>query len=397
LEPLPSDNVPFLPLVGALNECVAAAESAVGRAREQAKELEIELKVATGQREHAEAVINSIGDAVIVTDLFDDVLLCNEAAGDALGFDAAAANRRPLAGIVTDDNVVNLISQMRQGGQTHGRRSTEIDIFADDRATPYKVTLGPVADSSGRLAGVVAVLQNLTREREAAKAKNDFVGSVTHELRTPLSSINAYVEMLLDGEGEDPDTRREFCEIIQTEADRLGKLIDNILNISRIESGLVKVDRKPLSPVMIAKDALEVIRPTAGVKNIEVIDRLPPSLSQIEGDRDMLYQAVLNLLGNAVKYTPEGGRVEIEVTTDADAKLACIKVSDTGIGIPQADIEKVFEKFYRVKANESAAVGTGLGLPLVKHVVEEVHAGRVVATSEVGVGSTFTLELPLAA
>ena len=397
LAPLPQELDPFFDLTAAVNECIRMAEGNIERSAAQSREMEIELKVATSQRQHAEAVINSINDAVLVTDPFDEILFANAAAGQVLGFDPLDAPRRALSDVVREEAVVGMISRMRQAGLTHGKRTVEHDIASGDEQNTYKVTLSGVADGNDRPAGVVTVLQDMTREREVAKAKNDFVGSVTHELRTPLASINAYIEMLLDGEAEDPETRKQFCEIIQSEGQRLGKLIDNILNISRIESGVVKVNKVALSPVLVVKEALEVIRPTAKLKSITVNEQLPPSTATVEADKDMLYQAVLNLLSNAVKYTPDGGSVDVSVEFDDASNEAVVRVADTGLGIPEDDLPRIFEKFYRVKANEKAAKGTGLGLPLVKHVVEDVHGGRITATSTVGQGTTFGLHLAQAA
>jgi two-component system, OmpR family, phosphate regulon sensor histidine kinase PhoR len=236
----------------------------------------------------------------------------------------------------------------------------------------------------------------MTKEKEVAEMKNDFVSNVSHELRTPLASIKAYVEMLIDGEATDDKTKNEFYEVIQGEANRLSRLIDNILNISRIESGLVKVNKQPQSLAVIMKEAIEVISPQAKVKKIEVKEQLTPVFYQTIADRDMLYQAVLNLLSNAVKYTPEGGTITVMNEVNEAKKKVCARISDTGVGIPPKDLPFVFDKFYRAEANNRMAKGTGLGLSLVKHIVETVHHGRILVESVQGKGSTFGFELDLA-
>src|SRR6185503_19765693 len=175
----------------------------------------------------------------------------------------------------------------------------------------FKVTLSCVQDQNHDAAGVVAVLHDMTKEKEVAEMKNDFVSSVSHELRTPLASIKAYIEMLIDGEAEDEKTKGEFYEVIQNEANRLSRLIDNILNISRIEPGLVKIKKQPQSLTVILKEAIEVIAPQAKGKQITLLEQLTPVFYQTVADRDMLYQAVLNLLSNAVKYTPESGTISV--------------------------------------------------------------------------------------
>lgn len=409
------------PLVAAVNECLAVAQSAMRDAEGRRRELEIQLKVATAERRHAEAVIGSISDAVLVTDPFDDVVLANDAAARTLGFALADADRRPVAELVRDPALVALIREMRQSRSAHGTRVVEHELKSGGAVRTFKVTLACVGGEvgSGQWAagseenqvptahgplptahspadtGVVAVLRDTTWEREVAQMKNDFVSHVSHELRTPLASIKAYVEMLIDGEADDEKTRREFHDVIHNEANRLGRLIDDILNISRIESGLAKIDRRPLSPMVVMKEAVEVILPQARAKDIAVEEHLGASLHQVLADRDMLYQAVLNLLSNAVKYTPPGGRVQVRLEVDEAARTITGRVTDNGAGIPAKDLPRVFEKFYRVEANSKMAKGTGLGLPLVKQIVETVHRGRIIAESEVGKGSSFGFELPL--
>jgi two-component system phosphate regulon sensor histidine kinase PhoR len=242
---------------------------------------------------------------------------------------------------------------------------------------------------------VVAVLHDMTREREVAQMKNDFVSNVSHELRTPLASIKAYVEMLIDGEAEDERTKVEFYEIIQGESNRLGRLIDNILNISRIESGLVKISKLPQSISVITKEACDVIVPQAKLKQIAIVEQLCPVFYQTLADRDMLYQAVLNILSNSVKYTPDGGQITVRTTVDEARRKLFLRIIDTGVGIPPKDLPFVFDKFYRVESNNKMAKGTGLGLSLVKHIVETVHGGKAIVTSEVGKGTTFEFELDL--
>jgi two-component system phosphate regulon sensor histidine kinase PhoR len=257
------------------------------------------------------------------------------------------------------------------------------------------VTLSCVAPRPDRPAGVVAVLHDMTKEKEVAQMKNDFVSSVSHELRTPLASIKAYVEMLIDGEATDPKTQGEFYDVIHNEANRLGRLIDNILNISRIEAGLVKTTKKPLSVVVVLKEAMEVIVPQARQKSITLVENLSPSFYQTLADRDMIYESVLNLLSNAVKYTPEGGRVSVQAEVDEARRKVRVRISDTGVGIPPKDLPCLFDKFFRSESNSRMAKGTGLGLSLVKHIIEGVHQGRVFVESELGKGSTFGFELDL--
>lgn len=398
----PDPALPQSDLARAANELVTAAQKTAADARLRARELEIQLKIATAERQHAEAILYSISDAVLVTDPFGDLVLANDSAARAFQFDLARAQHSPLEQALADPRIVELMREMRQGGSQAGRRVVEHQVGKAGHARTFKVTLSSIAHAEdlrstveAEPCGVVAVLHDMTHEKEVAQMKNDFVSSVSHELRTPLASIKAYVELLIDGEADDEQTKREFYDVIQNEANRLGRLIDNILNISRIESGLVKVDKQPQSLTVIVKDALEVIAPQAAQKQLKLVEELTPVFYQTLADRDMLYQAVLNLLSNAVKYTPEGGQITVQIATDDAQKKVYTRIIDNGVGIPPKDLPFVFDKFYRSSANCRMASGTGLGLSLVKHIVETVHHGRMTLESEVGKGSSFGFELAL--
>jgi signal transduction histidine kinase len=202
--------------------------------------------------------------------------------------------------------------------------------------------------------------------------------------------------MLDDGEADDEQTRKQMYSVIHNQSKRLSRLIDDILNISRIESGLIKIEKKPVSLTMVIEEQLQMITSYAEEKEIEVTTHTPIIHDVVYADKDMISQVIVNLLSNSVKYTPRGGKVRIDTMVDETASVAQVTVTDTGVGIPKDEIAHVFDKFYRVSANNSQAKGTGLGLNLVKQIIEKVHNGRVFVISEPGVGSTFGFELPLA-
>lgn len=378
-----------------LNEVLTDVRQQIEDLRAENRELEIRSRVASAEKSQTEAIIFSISDAVLVTNRFDELLLANQAAERLLGFELSTALRENIDKVISDGMLVRLVRETRGHGQSFTRKVVEHTIDQKGAPRTFSITLSCVVAANGEVSGVVAVLHDITREKEIAKMKTDFVSNVSHELKTPLSSIKAYIEMLVDGEADDEKTRNEFYEIISTETDRLHRLIENILNISRIESGVVKVVREPTSMTAVAKQVLDVALPQARSKNIELIDRLAPLYHQVEADRDMIYQAVLNLVSNALKYTPEGGKVTVSVSADERRGVAVCEVSDTGAGIPSDDLPHIFDKFFRVRANQGMAKGTGLGLTLVKHIVETVHDGKLAVTSETGKGSTFSFELPI--
>jgi len=372
------------------------------------RELEIQLRIAEAERRHTEAVLNSITDAVLVTDAFNELALANNAAATVLGFDTSYSLRRPIDQVIDDRSLVKLIKDTLEGvpAAPGHRRHVEHRLQRDGREHVYDIKVAGIGSgrSNGRGAGtdgndsvgVVTVIRDVTREREIAEMKSDIVSSVSHELRTPLSSIKAYIEMLIDGEAQDEQARAEFYNIIQGETNRLSRLIDNSLNISRIEAGVVRVQREQVSIPSLVRDAVDVMQPQARARNIELKDASSPVYFQVFADKDMIYQATLNLLGNAVKYTPSGGKVTISIEVDEIDRKVYVRVADNGVGIPADDLPHLFEKFYRVDQHKRLAQGTGLGLNLVKQIIETVHGGKVSVVSEPGIGSTFTYSLPLA-
>ena len=364
--------------------------------QKQIKDIQLQLQLAHNRGKNIEAIIYSIRDAVIVTDEYDRLLMANESAGRLFSFDFKNSQRKALDELIGADRseFSDFLSHSRKSKGQATRR--EIEFLEHQEPKTYDCIVSCVYDQNRQVCGVVAVLHDITREKQIQQMKNDFVSHVSHELKTPLASITAYSEMLADGEANDEQTRAEFYSVIQNQAQRLSRLIEDILNTSRIESGLVKVHKEPVSLTLLIEEQMQMIKGFAEEKHIEVSGQKPIVFDQVYVDKDMMSQVIVNLLSNAVKYTPSGGTVRIATTVDESASLARVTVTDTGVGIPEDDIEHVFDKFYRVGANKKQAKGTGLGLNLVKQIVEKVHGGRVYVTSQVGVGSTFGFEVPLA-
>jgi len=379
-----------------INECFENYESNTAELEKQIVDLQLQVRLSQRQKNNTEAIIHSIRDAVIVVDEFDKLLTANEAAGKLFDFDFKDSQHKPVGELINAEKseFVELLRQSRQGKVRHTRR--EIDFLKEERLKIFDCIVSCVYDQREQVCGVVAVLHDVTREKEMSQMKNDFVSHVSHELKTPLASITAYSEMLLDGEADDEQTRKEFYSVIQNQAERLNRLIENILNTSRIESGLTKVEKKPLSLTILIEEQLKMIRSYAEEKHIKIVRQKPIVFDQVYADKDMISQVIVNLLSNAVKYTPCGGLIRVETEVDELTGTVRVSVSDTGVGIPEDELEYVFDKFYRVEANKSQAKGTGLGLSLVKQLVEKVHNGRVFVSSKVGEGSTFGFELPLA-
>ena len=390
------------PLVGAVVESRQSMGQETERAVARLREVEIRHRISESERQQIATILNGLRDAVLVTDPFNELVMANEPAAHLFGFDLESCSHTPVDEVLHDETLATLIKQARESATAADRRHVEYvmasaggDANGARKPAHYDITIASLpGDAPNEIGGLVTILRDVTREKEISQMKSDFVSQVSHELRTPLSSINAYVEMLVDGEAKDEASRNEFYQIIKNEADRLGRLIDNMLNISRIEAGIVQVERTEVDFVQVAREVVEVMQPQAKLKNITLITKAGPLVYSAQADRDMVHQVVLNLVSNAVKYTPENGRVTVSVENDDATRSVMIAIADTGLGIPPDDLDRIFDKFYRIDNYKRVAKGTGLGLNLVKHIVETVHKGQVGVSSKVGMGSRFWFTIP---
>ena len=350
------------------------------------------------EHDRIKAILTALDDPILVIDQYDELLLANSSAESLLGFDIESTDDRELGSLIHCQTLIDLLTTTCHR-QSADSRSDEMEIVHPEGETGwYRVTakkLGGEDEASAQddsNAGAVAVLRDIGEKKILQRRNAEFVSSVSHEMKTPLAGIKAYVELLADGEAEDKETQEEFLGVIATQADRLQRLVENLLNLARMEAGVVKVDKhsRPLNEVL--EEALRVVRPSAEAKRIDLIADLSPMYLGLLADRDMLLQAAINLLSNAIKYTPEEGRVTLRSRMiDTDVRF---EVEDTGVGLSEEDARRVFEKFYRVKKNKDMAAGTGLGLPLARHIVEDVHGGTVSVQSAPGEGSTFAVTIP---
>jgi len=363
----------------------AAAEARVQRLR--------------GERDQIQAILDSLSEPVIAIDAFDEIVLANPSAAELFDLESNPSERA-LKTLNHCDKLVELLTDTRRR-KTPTLRMGEVEICDSSgvgqwysvsaRSIPSSVTAS--ADDT-RVHGAVAVLRDISGHKAAQKRNAEFVSAVSHEMKTPLAGIKAYVELLADGDAEDEQTREEFLNVINTQTDRLQRLIDNLLNLARIEAGVVNVSKQARSLNELLEEAVHVIHPAAEEKGIELRTDLSPMYLGVLVDRDMILQAAINLLSNAIKYTPEGGTVTLRSRMQDNDVL--FEVEDTGVGLSEEDAQKVFEKFYRVKKDRKMAQGTGLGLPLAKHIVEDVHGGRLTVRSELGRGSSFRITFPVA-
>jgi two-component system phosphate regulon sensor histidine kinase PhoR len=248
----------------------------------------------------------------------------------------------------------------------------------------------PATDRAG---GMVIVIHDITESHRYEDLRKEFVANVSHELRTPLTMIKGFVETLRDGALDDRDRAMEYLSTVERHSDQLGNLVNDLLDLSRLDSGADISPTGSLHVEALLRRVEELMQPAATKKRQILTFDFPPNLPTILGNADYLQRAVANLVDNAIKYTKEGGRVSI-VAGQNDGQID-IEIRDTGIGIPPEDLSRIFERFYRVDRSRSREMGgTGLGLSIVKHIVQN-HGGSVDVASRLGTGSTFTIHLPI--
>jgi signal transduction histidine kinase len=255
-----------------------------------------------------------------------------------------------------------------------------------------KKSEGSFSEEDVHLLSTLAVQAAVAIENARLFQQSDQIADVVHELRTPLTSIVGYTKLLLTAE-LDASMHRQFLGVINREATRLGDMVNDFLDLARLESGRARLSYTLVDMRQVVDDTVAVIRPQAEERGLELLIDVPSELPPIMGDEKRMKQVMLNLTSNAVKYNREGGQVRI--SANADGKMLRVAVQDTGRGIHAEDMAKLFDKFRRIEETEGSAKGTGLGLPITKHLVE-LHEGEMEVTSEWGVGSTFTFALPIA-
>ena len=331
--------------------------------------------------EQLAAVLQGMNDGVVAVDAQGNITLMTERARELLGSYAGTVRRLSECG--THYLAVQaMLEKVMQGGEAF-TQPLSITVPAERELEVY------VSRLSGNASGALAVISDVTRIRKLERMRSEFVANVTHELKTPLTSIRGYIELLM-AEERDAQTTRSFYEIIEIEAERLQKLTDDLLQLSDIENGSTEREVTPIPLAETVEKVIKTLRPEAQARGISLHAFVEPGL-QVVAAPHRLYQLIKNLMENAVKYNRDGGAVNLSAATERG--VAVIRVHDTGIGIPREHLDRIFERFYRVDKGRSRELGgTGLGLSIVKHIVN-LYGGDVRVDSEPGVGTTFTVRL----
>ncbi|MDR0425126.1 MAG: cell wall metabolism sensor histidine kinase WalK [Clostridiales Family XIII bacterium] len=369
------------------------SDDEIGRFAEMFNLLRIELgrtvSEISNEKNKLAAILKNMADGLIAVDLSGQIIHANPAAREMLKFDEEDIRTKHYDKIVGGHDTDLTLKRIRKNCES----GAAMELMSHGGAT-YAVRYDRFQDEGGQDIGVIMLLQDITEQQKLEKMQTDFVANVSHELKTPLTTIKSYTETLLLGGVENQETAAEFLKIVDDEADRMNRLVKDLLQLSRLDYKQEKWHKKEGDLIMLLKLAVKKVEMMAKAKN-QRLNILFDADTRIllEMDRDRIEQVVLNILSNAIKYTGEDGRIDIDAY--ADPPSAYIVISDNGIGIPEGEVARVFERFFRVdKARSRSAGGTGLGLAISKQIIEE-HKGSIEIESKERKGTRVMVTLPL--
>ncbi len=376
-----------------------------------AQRLEERLAELEEQRAKEAAILDGMAEGVLAVGGDNRILFINDSACRLFSASSAGAEGKPFLEVIRNKEILELLDRAIRDGSFAKR---EFQIYAPVERT-VRVHATPLKGRE-RTSGAILVLHDVTELRRLETVRTEFVANVSHELRTPLTSIRGYLETLLEGGLEDREHARPFLEVIHKHTERLGRLLDDLLDLSNLELGKITLQRRPIRLAEVVEAAIAIYRPQAARQEIELGATIPPDLPLVLADRDRLAQILINLLDNGLKFTPTGGRVRVAARSvgtqefsvqslptpvreapavSGELQRNCVEVSvtDTGIGISSQDLPRVTERFYRVdKARAREMGGTGLGLAIVKHLVK-AHGGELIVESELNKGTAVRFHL----
>jgi two-component system phosphate regulon sensor histidine kinase PhoR len=354
-----------------------------------AKELNNKMKKISYEEAKLDAVISSMFEGIMLTDEKGDILMMNPSLQKLFMVDSVPAGKTPIE-ILRSNKIQQIVDNIIK---TRRRYAAEETLAGMTEEKTVLVNGAPVMQNE-KMQGAILVFHDITELRLLERIRKDFVANVSHELRTPLSNIKGYAETLLNGAIRNEKDSMDFTKIIYHESERLSNIINDLLDIARIESGKMDMVLLPVKTVSLATKVCDILKKPALDKGISIEISAPENMPEALADEGRLAQVLVNLVDNAIKYTPRHGRVKVAISgTDGYIQF---DISDTGIGIPGNDIARIFERFYRVdKARSRELGGTGLGLSIAKHIIQ-AHGGQIWVASAVGKGSTFSFTIPVA-
>lgn len=350
-------------------------------------QLKEKIDLLTSERDKLNSILEGMIEGVMMVDAQGDIVIVNSALKRIFSINKDVAGKTPIE-VIRNSDLQDAFNAVQKGQDSF---SKEIKIYGQGDKT---LMLQVVAlKKGGEFQGAVGVFHDISKIKRLENIRKDFVANVSHELKTPLSNIIGYSETLLTKDvSENRERQREFIEVIHNHTKRLANIVEDLLKISEIESGRLILELQVIDIKGVIEKASEILEKDIKGKNLSLEIELPDNLPGVRANENGLEQVFLNLLDNAIKYTPDNGRISI-MAKEMDDSVQ-VEISDTGIGIPSNALSRIFERFYRVdKARSREMGGTGLGLSIVKHLTESM-GGKIWATSEVNKGSTFTFTLP---
>lgn len=375
------DDAPLHPALASEELLVAELGDRVDRMRGEHQHMEAE-------RERLAAILSSMTEGVIAIDAEENILLANQASHAAMEGEPATAISRPLREFVRSVQVHDLV---RAALKLERPDPIECELPRSNRIVTVRADI--IGGDPPK--GAVLTLHDISELRRLERIRREFVANVSHELKTPLTAIQACADTLADGAIDDPEPARRFVKRIDEQCGRLAEMIGDMLELARIESGREVLEISRIDPARLLSDLAREHENVAETNGLSIAVEIQTEPFTIESDLTSLRTLVTNLVDNAIKYTPAGGSVRLEL--DRDDEVAEIRVRDSGIGIDRAHIKRIFQRFYRVdSARSRESGGSGLGLAIVKHLAQQL-AGAVEVESEPGVGTTFSLRLPIGA
>ncbi len=356
-------------------------------ARQPSRRTRTQTARLASEQERLVAILEHLADALLIADSQGRIRLINPAAARLFGVEEKAALGRPLSFVVRDRRLVALWERCRESGEEQVE-----PLEGDQPGSPrFLQAIVTPLENVGEPSATLLILQDLTRIRRLETVRRDFISNISHELRTPLTSLKALVETLQDGALDDPPAARHFLTRMEEEVDALAQMVEELLELSRIESGQVPLRLRPTPVENIVRPPVERLRLQAERKGLHLTTDIPPTLPLVLADAQRMQRVIGNLVHNAIKFTPQGS-VGVEARLQGEEVI--ITVRDTGIGIPAELLPRIFERFYKADRARSGG-GTGLGLAIAKHLVL-AHKGRIWAESRQGEGSAFHVALPVA-
>jgi two-component system phosphate regulon sensor histidine kinase PhoR len=340
------------------------------------------VNVITSERDRMGVILSNMGDGILVVDSDSRITTINRAAEKMLHISKDSVIGHSVAEKVREYELDEILQRCIE---TKKQQSGSLEVSATKQFLLVIAT--PLEDEGGCL----LLLQNLTELRRLEKVRRDFVSNISHELRTPIASVKALAESLQEGALDDPSVAKDFLARIDAETDKLTQMVQELGELASIESGEAPLRKEPVSIAEVIEQAVQRLKAQADRAGLGMDVGMPGDLPRVTADRDRIEQVLVNLIHNAIKFTPTGGNIRISAKSENSTVV--ISVADSGVGIPADDLTRIFERFYKADKARSGG-GTGLGLSISKHIVE-AHGGRIWAESVEGQGSTFHLTLPL--